>query len=449
MTSSFLTDRQREELHASILQYLAASDFKVAHQSLKDDLGIKDGSFEEDVGQYDCILEKKWTAVVRLQKKIMDLESRIASLQIELDDVPVSSRKVSDPTIWLPRTSKYTLLGHRQALHSIAFHPVFTLLASASDDTTVKIWDWELGELERTLKGHTKAVLDVDFGGRTGEELLASCSADLTIKLWDANDEYKNIRTLKGHDHTISSVRFFQDGDRLVSASRDNTLRIWEVKTGYCNRTIMGHTDWIKAVAPTLDGGLILSTGADHTARVTDPSTGECKLVVQAHEHVIDCLAVAPRSSYKYVAAMTELQQEPPVTSEFEYFATGSRDRTVKIWDSFGNLIKTLEGHDNWVKSVVFHPGGKYILSAGDDRTIRCWDLVQDGVCARTIENAHEHFICALRWAPSIASPKSSKLNTVNGLPRTNGDAALTDLKKIRCVIATASVQLDIKIWMA
>lgn len=60
-----------------------------------------------------------------------------------------------------------------------------------------------------------------------------TCSTDLTIKLWDTANEYKNIRTLHGHDHSISTVRFTQDGERLVSASRDKTIRIWEVSSGY------------------------------------------------------------------------------------------------------------------------------------------------------------------------------------------------------------------------
>ncbi|KAK9318845.1 WD40-repeat-containing domain protein [Lipomyces orientalis] len=448
MTSSFLTNRQRDELNASILQYIAASGLKASHEALRHELGIQDGGFDDDVSNYDGLLEKKWTSVVRLQKKIMDLESQVASLQTELDILP-SSKKVADPANWLPRTCRYTLLGHRQAVTSIAFHPLFSVLASGSEDTTIKIWDWELGELERTLKGHTKGVLDLDFGGRPGEELLVSCSSDLTIKLWDANDEYKNIRTLKGHDHTVSSVKFFPDGDRIVSGSRDKTLRIWAVKTGYCLRTVVGHSDWIKAVVPSLDGQLLLSVGADHTARVADVSTGECRLTVAAHDHVIECCAVAPAASYAYIAALTESKRTPPSSSGFEYFATGARDRTIKIWDSRGNLILTLEGHDNWVRSVAFHPGGKFLISVADDKTIRCWDLTQGGRCIRTIENAHDHFLSALKWAPSIIGNVPNRANgtKTNGNGYANGGSNISDGRSIRCVVATASVHLDIKVW--
>jgi platelet-activating factor acetylhydrolase IB subunit alpha len=164
----------------------------------------------------------------------MELESRTASLQAELDQATPSSllsRRNQDPASWLPKSlARLTLQSHREPVTCVAFHPIFSSVASGSDDNTVKIWDWELGELERTLKGHTRAVLDVDYGGPKGGTLLASCSSDLTIKLWDPSTGYHNIRTLPGHDHSVSAVRFISSsGSLLVSASRDKALRVWDV----------------------------------------------------------------------------------------------------------------------------------------------------------------------------------------------------------------------------
>lgn len=123
--------------------------------------------------------------------QLMDLESQVSSLQSELDNAPAMSlsRKNQDPTSWLPAApARHTLQSHRGPVTCVAFHPVFSSLASGSEDATIKVWDWELGELEKTVKGHTRAVLDVDFGGPRGATLLASCSSDLTIKLWDPTD---------------------------------------------------------------------------------------------------------------------------------------------------------------------------------------------------------------------------------------------------------------------
>ena len=73
-------------------------------------------------------------------------------------------------------------------------------------------------------------MVDLCYCRRT--DSLATCSSDLTIKLWDPGNEYTNAKTLHGHDHSVSAVRFTPDGDKLVSASRDKTLRIWEVSSG-------------------------------------------------------------------------------------------------------------------------------------------------------------------------------------------------------------------------
>lgn len=91
---------------------------------------------------------------------------------------------------------------------------------------------------------------------------VASCSADLTIKLWDTTT-YTCTKTLHGHDHNVSAICFFPEGDKLVSASRDKTLRIWETQTGYCVRTLKGHEDWVRQVAINEEGNLIASCSTD------------------------------------------------------------------------------------------------------------------------------------------------------------------------------------------
>lgn len=277
--STLLNPGQATELHKSIIAYLSAANLPQSAATLRTELGINDTFDDVTRKKYETLLVKKWTSIARLQKRILELEARNTSLQAELDSATPTSllRKNQDPTSWLPRApARHTLPGHRAPVTCVAFHPTFTSLASGSEDTTIKIWDWELGELERTLKGHTKGVLDVDFGGPRGGTLLASCSSDLTIKLWDPSDEYKNTRTLPGHDHSVSAVRFIpsgaagspQSGNLLVSASRDRTLRVWDVTTGYCVKTIRGHGDWIRDVAPSFDGRWLLSGGNDQTARL-------------------------------------------------------------------------------------------------------------------------------------------------------------------------------------
>ena len=312
--------------------------------------------------------------------------------------------------------------------------------------------------MERTVKGHTKAVLDVDYGGPRGGTLLASCSSDLTIKLWDPADEYKNIRTLPGHDHSVSAVRFIPSGSAgaplsgnlLVSASRDKTLRIWDVTTGYCVKTLRGHGDWVRDVAPSPDGRWLLSAGNDQTARLWDASTGEQKNAIAAHEHVVECCAFAPATSYPHLATLAQMKKPPSPSSSAEFLATGARDKTIRLWDARGTLVKTLVGHDNWVRALAFHPGGKYLLSVSDDKTIRCWDLSQECKCVKTLDDAHGHFVSSLRWAPSIyKDPASANGTQVNGASNANGVSKKDESQNItiRCVVATGSVDLNVRVF--
>ena len=175
-----------------MVAYLISVGMDDSAVALRRESNLPDSFDDATAKKYETLLEKKWTSVVRLQKKIMDLEAKNAALQQEIDTAtPLSSNRKIDPVTWLPRSpARHTLQGHRLPVTSVAFHPIFSSLASASEDSTIKIWDWELGELERTLKGHTKAVLDVDFGGPRGGTLLASCSSEITIRQWNPSDEY-------------------------------------------------------------------------------------------------------------------------------------------------------------------------------------------------------------------------------------------------------------------
>lgn len=461
--SQLLTNRQAEELHKAIIAYFNVAGLPASAAALREELNIGESLDTATSKKYEGLLEKKWTSVVRLQKKIMDLESRNANLQAELDSAtPTSlSRRNVDPASWLPRSpATLGLQSHRGPVNCVAFHPIFSSLASGSEDTTLKVWDWELGELERTVKGHTKAVLDCDFGGPRGGTLLASCSSDLTIKLWDPADEYKNIRTLPGHDHSVSAIRFIPSGaagapasgNLLVSASRDKTLRIWDVTTGYCVKTLRGHADWVRDVCASFDGRWLLSASTDQTARLWDATSGEAKATFLDHEHVIECCVFAPAASYPHLAGLASLKKPPPASSSGEFLATGSRDKTIKLWDSRGTLIRTLRGHDNWIRALVFHPGGKYLLSVSDDKTIRCWDLAQEAKCVKTLDDAHNHFVTSLRWAPGVVKgpQQQQAVNGEDGASAAAKGGKVDDpggKESIRCVIATGSVDMSVRVF--
>ena len=129
----------------------------------------------------------------------------------------------------------------------VVSHPLYSIVASCSEDATIRLWDYEQGEHERTLKGHSGMVNYVAFHP-TGKT-LASCSTDLSIKLWSL-ESFKVTKTLQGHEHEVSGLAYLPQGDFLLSCSRDESIRFWDTMTGYCLQVLTaGHSDWIRRLA--------------------------------------------------------------------------------------------------------------------------------------------------------------------------------------------------------
>lgn len=114
--------------------------------------------------------------------------------------------------------------------------------------------------------------------------------------------------------------------------------------------------------------------------------------------------------------------------------ATGSRDKDIRLWDARGNCIRVLSGHDNWVQGLVFHPGGRFLVSVGDDRTMRCWDLSQEAKCVQTITGVYDGFVSCVRWAPNVINDAAHDVEE----SRKKNDVPPS--LQIRCVVATGSV---------
>ena len=288
--------------------------------------------------------------------------------------------------LWDARSGEVlqTLEGHTDYVYSVSFAPDGNTLASGSEDKTIKTWDARSGELQLSIdargpgherKGHTGIVYSVAFA--PDGNMLASSSSDDTIKLWDARSG-EVLRTLEGHTEGVDSVVFTPDGNTLASGSDDKTIKLWNASSGELLRTLEGHTEGVDSVVFTPDGNTLASGSDDKTIKLWNASSGELLRTLEGHTKDITSVTFAP---------------------EGKTLASGSWDKTIKLWDArSGELLRTLEGHTSGVSSVAFAPDGNTLASGSYDKTIKLWDA-RSGELLRTLEG-HTSYVRSVAFAP-------------------------------------------------
>ncbi|MEJ6486968.1 serine/threonine-protein kinase [Nostoc punctiforme UO1] len=244
------------------------------------------------------------------------------------------------------------LQGHSDWVYAIAISPDAQTLVSGSKDKTIKVWNLNTGKEIRTLLGHSSYVNSVAISP-DGQSIISG-SYDKTIKIWNLNTG-KEIRTLLGHEGEILSVAISPDGQTLVSGSTDDTIKIWNLNTGKEIRTLLAHSNDVNAIAISPNGHLMVSASDDTTVKLWNLNTGKKLRTFVGHSADVNAVAFSPNG---------------------ENIVTGSDDTTVKVWNLYtGQVIHTFEGHTASVYAVAFSPDGKTLVSAGKDKTIKIWQV--------------------------------------------------------------------------
>ncbi|KAI9770961.1 MAG: hypothetical protein M1840_002665 [Geoglossum simile] len=255
-----------------------------------------------------------------------------------------------------------TLEGHSGNVNAVAFSPDGQLIASVSNDETVRLWETATGSCRSTLEGHSGNVRAVAFS--PDGQLIASTSWDGTVRLWEtATGPCRS--TLEGHSGCVHAVAFSPDGQLIASASDDETVWLWKTATGSCRSTLEGNSGSVSVVAFSPDGQLIASASGDKTVRLWETATGSCRSTLEGHSWNVHAVAFSP---------------------DGQLIASASDYRTVGLWETAtGSYCNTLEGHSGNVNAVAFSPDGQLIASASGDKTVRLWETAT-GSCRSTLE---------------------------------------------------------------
>ena len=288
-----------------------------------------------------------------------------------------------------------TLSGHNDWLWSVAFTPDGTLLASGSNDETVKLWDVESGQEVNTLHLTGFAALSVAFS--PDGTLLASGSSDNTVNLWEV-ESGQELRTFRGHSDYVWSVAFSPDGTLLASGSLDGTVKLWDVESGQVLRTLSGHSDGIWSVDFSPDGTLLASGSLDGTVKLWDVESGQVLRTLSGYSDGVWSVDFSPNGTM---------------------LASSEIPATVKLWEvESGQELRTLTGHSGSVNSVTFSPDGTLLASGSWDGTVKLWK-VNSGQELRTL-SGYSSSIMSVAFSPEgtlLASGSADGPITLWGIP--------------------------------
>jgi len=336
------------------------------------------------------------------------VESQINSVCLSSDGRLLAAAARNQPVIiWnlSAGTKERFYLANNRSVDQVEFTPDNKSLILGCKDRQIRVWRFlDTPDLKRSLAGHQKEAWALTFS--PDGSLLASGSDDHTIKLWDVDSE-RELLTLTGHSQTVTALAFFHEGDRLASVSLDGKVILWDLtRTGPDRRQVLAsssvlhaYDDRLRAVSVSSDDQHLAAAGSKGLIHICDVAEREVQFDLAGHTGPVYALAY---STNPWVLASASADRtvrwwdpnsgaeigndKRPFTGDMRsvafstdglMMAAGGDPRNVTLWSmNSWEVTRTMTGHPLTVRSVAFSPDFKTIATGCDDEKVRLWDTV-------------------------------------------------------------------------
>ncbi len=293
-----------------------------------------------------------------------------------------------------PRDVQRLKLAVGQPVSAVAVSPDRTLAATGAADNSIKIWDITSGELQADIAGHVAAVTALEFT-HDGAKLV-SASSDKTVRVWNVADgepigridSPQPVQALTlvqappvaasanpGDEPTDEENSEAKTIQRVATGGGDKLIRLWKLPESL--PAVNGEAPaGTKILATSRDGNYLVMAAADGTVRVERTATGKLVKTWKAHEAEIFAVAFAPipetpAESAAAADASENTQILPPLV-----LATSAADKTIRLWNfETGELVNELRGSMTPVTSLAFQPNGKRLAAGTEDGKTTIWNL--------------------------------------------------------------------------